>query len=95
MVMADVVKMDVPHIDCTARVYLKDLPSTKLHLLEPFDGVVIDKDNLDEKGKSAREQMQKLFGRQVANPSGLNTANEIKLSGVKVLGLQEYKELLN
>ena len=90
MVMADVVKMDVPHIECTARIYLKDVPSTNFHLLDPFEGVVIDKDNLDEKGKSASEQ--KLFGRKVTKLSGLNTTNEIELIKVKVLGLEEYKE---
>ena len=38
--------------------------------------------------------MQKLFGRKVTKLSGSNTANEIELSKVKVLGLEEYKEQL-
>eukprot|EP00092_Neocalanus_flemingeri_P011441 GFUD01012329.1.p1 GENE.GFUD01012329.1~~GFUD01012329.1.p1 ORF type:complete len:200 (+),score=62.30 GFUD01012329.1:52-651(+) len=94
MVMADVARMEVPHIDCAVRIYLKDLPRIKLQLLEPFAGVVIDKDNLDEKGRSAREHMQELFGRKVLNQSGTNTAEDVQLRGVKVLGLEEYEQLL-
>ena len=90
MVMASGVRMSVPHIDCKVRVYLKDLPREKVSQLEPFDGVVIDKDNLDEPGRTAREHIQELFVKRVSSPSGTNTAKEIHLNEVVVLGLKEH-----
>ena len=92
--MASGVRMSVPHIECRVRLYLKDLPREKVSQLEPFDGVVIDKDNLDEPGRTARENLQELFVKHVTSPSGTNTAKEIQLNEVVVLGLKEYKELL-
>ena len=95
MVMADAVKMNVPHVGISARVYLKDVSREKLPLLQPFEGVVIDKENLDDKGKAEREEMQKLFGtKEDISSTGTSTQSEIEHTGVNVLGLGEYEILL-
>ena len=91
--MADSVKMDVPETSISARVYLKDVSKEKLQLIPAFEGVVIDKDNLDAAGKAERENMQTLFGRAVES-SGTNTWKEIEENGVKELNLTEYTDLL-
>ena len=95
MVMADSVKMDVPETSISARVYLKDVSKEKLQLIPAFEGVVIDKDNLDAAGKAERENMQTLFGKAVEKSSGTNTRKEIEENGVKELNLTEYTELLS
>ena len=93
--MADAVKMNVPHVGISARVYLKDVSREKLPLLQPFEGVVIDKENLDDKGKAEREKMQKMFRTKVdISSTGTSTHNEIEHAGVNVLGLGEYEILL-
>ena len=93
--MADAVKMNVPHVGISARVYLKDVSREKLPLLQPFEGVVIDKENLDDKGKAEREKMQKLFGTEFdITFTETITHNEIEHKGVNVLGLGEYEILL-
>ena len=94
MVMADAVRMDVPKIEICATIYLKDVPQAKLQLLDPFKGVVIDKDNLDDEGKAEREKMQNLFSVQVVKSSGTSTGQEIEENGVNILGLEEYNELM-
>merc|ERR1711872_2987 len=94
MVMADAAKMDVPEIDISARIYLKDVAKENINLLPPFEGVVIDKDNLDGKGKAERERLTNLFSKAVDISSGTNTHQEIEEKGVTVLNLTEYLDLL-
>ena len=93
--MADSVKINVPYSGISARIYLKDVSREKLQRLQPFEGVVIDKENLDDKGKAEREKMQKLFGIKVDIAStGISTHDEIEHTGVNVLGFGEYETLL-
>ena len=74
---------------------MKDVSREKLPLLQPFEGVVIDKENFDDKGKAKREKMQKLFGTEFdIKSTGTSTHNEIEHKGVNVLGLGEYEILL-
>ena len=65
-----------------------------INLLPPFEGVVIDKDNLDGKGKTERERLTNLFSKAVDISSGTNTHQEIEEKGVTVLNLTEYLDLL-
>ena len=91
--MADAVKMDVLDTVVSSRIYLKDVTNEKLATLEPFDGILIDKDNLDENGAKERQKMQTLFSQKVDQSYGSNTASDIEQRGFSILGLKEYEEI--
>ena len=93
MVMADAVKMDVLDTVVSSRIYLKDVTKENLATLEPFDGIVIDKDNLNQNGAKERQKMQTLFGEKVDQSYGSNTASDIEQRGFSILGLKEYEEI--
>ena len=99
MAMSQAVRIEIDQtVEKLCRIQMKDFPKERVDELKPFNGNLVDKDNLDDFGKHA--SMTEAFESMSAILTDVGTRKGKRFKdfeaqyGFEVLGLEHYKELL-
>ena len=98
MAMSQAVRIEIDQtIEKLCRIQMKDFPKERVDELKPFNGNLVDKDNLDDFGKyasitEAGEGISAILAEDVGARKGKKFKDFEAKYGLEILGLEHYKE---